>query len=130
MIFTAYGHKNLLATHETTLEFTKDKELTRDGDCIVGVNSDFSLDELKKVIEENKKIKISIEVDELKEEIICEVNKDFNDDKEIVIRKTDFVSKRTLGINANKSASELSRELVDKLKNPEQKIVVRIGIFK
>ena len=41
--FTAYGHKNILATHKTTIEFTKDKELSLKGNCIVGVRADFDL---------------------------------------------------------------------------------------
>ncbi len=34
------GHKHVLSLHEKTLEITKDKELTPQGDCIVGVNSE------------------------------------------------------------------------------------------
>ena len=37
------GHKHVLSLHEKTLEITKDKELTPQRDCIVGVNSDLSL---------------------------------------------------------------------------------------
>ena len=41
--FNAYGHPNILGTHKTTFEFTKDNELTLNGDCIVGVKADFEL---------------------------------------------------------------------------------------
>ena len=47
--FTCYGHENIKAKHKTTLEFTKDTEMGLKGDCIVGVNADFSLDKLKKL---------------------------------------------------------------------------------
>ena len=40
--FKAYGHENIRATHNRTIEFTKHKELSVRGDCIIGVNSDFS----------------------------------------------------------------------------------------
>ena len=55
--FHAFGHKNLLGTHKNTLEFTKDKNLTLKGDCIVGVNADFDAGELKNFIKNcpNKK---------------------------------------------------------------------------
>ena len=56
MKFRIYGHKNMLAIHKNTLEFTKDKELTKRGDCIVGVNSDFKI---TKEILNAKKIKIT-----------------------------------------------------------------------
>lgn len=124
MIFTAYGHPNITAKHNTTIEFTKDKEVSLDGDCIVGVNADFSLSELEKI--KNKKIKIIIKADELEEEINAEINPDFNDDREMVIRKTDFVSKRTFAINADKAAVDLRRELVELLKDKKNKIKIII----
>jgi hypothetical protein len=36
-VIFAQGHENILATHKTTLEFTKDKRLSKKGDCIVAV---------------------------------------------------------------------------------------------
>ena len=47
---------------------------------------------------------------------------------DIVIRKSDYISDRTLAINADKSANDLSRELVEKLKNPKQKIKISLII--
>ena len=113
--FKAQGHENILSNHKTTLEFTKDKELSKKGGCILGVSADFSLDEIKKLIKKsiNKEIKIIIDDEQ---EINGEINPDFNSDHEIVIRKTDFISDRTLAINADKAAVDLSRELVDSLK--------------
>jgi len=129
--FTAYGHPNITAKHKTTLEFTKDKELTLKGDCIVGVKADFSLLLLKKFIKslKSKKIKIIIELKnknnkKIKEEIEAEINPGFNSDREMVIRKSDFVSKRTLGIKANKGAFELNRRFIDQLSNPDQEICI------
>jgi len=121
MEFFIYGHPNISATHKTTLEFTKDKEVSKKGTCIVGVNADFSFSEIKKLLK-SKKIKIIIEDGE----IIADVNPNFKDKREIVIRKSDFKSKRTLGINANKAAINLSRKLVEKLQNPKTKIKVKI----
>ena len=116
--FIFYGHKNILSTHKNTFEFTKDHDLTLNGDCIVGVKADFDYNELIKLVKNYSKIKIIIKVDNVNEEINCNVNKEFNDENEIVIRKTDFVSKRTLGINANKAAIDLDRKLISKLKDP------------
>ena len=126
--FHAYGHKNILATHKTTLEFTKDKELSLKGDCIVGINSDFEIDGMKQFIKssKNKKILIAIETSDkkIKETIEAELNPDFNNDREIVIRKTDFVSERTFAIKSNKAAFELKRELINYLKDKKNKISV------
>ena len=44
---TAFGHKNVRATHRTTLEITKDEELSVRGDCIVAVAADKGFFDLK-----------------------------------------------------------------------------------
>ena len=37
--FYAYSHANVIGSHKTTIEITKDNYLTKKGDCIVGINS-------------------------------------------------------------------------------------------
>ncbi|MBN1502579.1 DUF371 domain-containing protein [Candidatus Woesearchaeota archaeon] len=124
--FSIYGHKNILGTHQKTIEFTKDSEVSRKGDCIVGVRAEYSLTELKDYLRNCNEISVIIEADNLKEEIICYYNKVFNDLHEIVVRKSDFISRRTLGTNANKAAIDISRRLIDYLKNPKNKAKVTI----
>ena len=119
VVFNISGHKNILGTHKNTIEFTKDSNLTLKGDCILGVKADYNLDELKALVKEHSKLKIIITVDDLVEEITSVSNPDFNNEHEIVVRKTDFISGRTLGIKADKAVLDLDRNLVDKLKNPE-----------
>ena len=130
--FNAYGHPNILATHKTTLEFTKDRELTLNGDCIVGVKADFELDKMKDFLKssKNKKVKIKIEAisknKKIQDTISAEINPKFNDNKELVIRKTDFVSERTFAIKSNKAAFDLGKDLIDFLRKKENKISVVI----
>ena len=130
--FNAYGHPNILATHKTTLEFTKDKDVSLKGDCIVGANADFELSELKQFIKKLKNNKITITIKTIKknnkieETITAEVNKNFNDNHEFVIRKTDFVSERTFAIKSNKAAFELNRDLIRFLREYRNKISVII----
>ncbi|MBI2134891.1 DUF371 domain-containing protein [Candidatus Woesearchaeota archaeon] len=151
--FNCYGHENITARHRTTLEFTRDAEVSLKGDCIIGVKADFSFPELKKFIENginankknqlknippdkktiNKKnkineipVKIIIKSNNHKEEINGFLNPDFDDENEIVIRKTDFASGRTFAVKSDKAAFDLSNELVNLLKNPENKIEVII----
>ena len=132
--FYAHSHPNILGTHKTTLEFTKDKNLSLEGDCIIGVNSDFELKKIKNFIknaqyEKHKivKIKISSLNGEFRDEVTAELNPSFNNAHEIVVRKTDFVSERTLATNANKSSSELDRRLIDYLKVPNRKVIVEFS---
>lgn len=125
--FFCFGHKNITSSHKNTFEFTKDKGITKLGHCIVGVNADFNLNKLKKEIKNKTKLKITIKVDNLKEEVNCTTNKDFNDSREIVIRKSNFDSKRTLGIRCDKASSNFKKEFKKKLKNPDQKIIIKIS---
>ena len=126
--FNAYGHPNIAGTHKTTLEFTKDKEVSLKGDCIIGVNADFELSKLKNFIKKskNKKIEIRIEADSKKivEKIKVEINSGFCSNHELVIRKTDFISERTFGIRSNKASFDLNRALIMFLKKKNGKIRV------
>jgi hypothetical protein len=123
MKFKVFGHRNLLGTHKTTLEFTKDKELSKRGDCVIGVNSDFS--DIKDILK-FKKVKVKVKIDDLSDELTCDINSDFNDKREIVIRKSDFRSERTLGINADKAAIDIDRRIIEKLKDPNKRMDISI----
>jgi uncharacterized protein len=123
MKFNAYGHENLLGEHYNTFEFTKDDHLTKQGDCIIGINSDYKLEELKQL---KGKIKILISIDDFSDEIFCDVNNDFNHETEMVIRKSNFKDDRTFAINASKAAKDINRELVKKLQEPNAKLNIMI----
>ena len=134
--FSAYGHRNILATHRTTLEFTKEKELSLKGDCIVGVDSDFDNETLKhfikSVIEKNnKKIRIIIKIKNngkyFTKEFNAALNPSFNDEKEIVIRKSDFISSRTFAIKSEKAAGDFGKDFVRMIKEPSSRIIVVIS---
>jgi hypothetical protein len=114
--FIAYSHPNITARHKSTLEFTKDNDLSLKGDCIIGVKANFKLSSLKKFIKVSNKIKVIIKYKinkkTMKEEILCEPNPNFNSDKEMVIRKSDFIDERTFGIKADKGAIDLDRKFI------------------
>ncbi|PIN81653.1 hypothetical protein COV11_01495 [Candidatus Woesearchaeota archaeon CG10_big_fil_rev_8_21_14_0_10_30_7] len=124
MKFNCTGHENILATHKSTIEFTKDNFLTKNGDCIIGINANFSYGELMKFVKNNKKAKLIIEIEGLVEEIIGEINKEFNHKNEIVLRLGSFMSDRTLMINCNKAAKHINREIIKKLKQRKNMNVI------
>ena len=130
--FNAYGHPNILGNHKTTLEFTKEKEMSLKGDCIIGVDADFDLEKIKEFMKNpiSKKIKITIKTisksKKIQEIIFAELNQNFNDEKELVIRKTNFLSERTFAIKANKAAFGLNKDLIGFLKDNSSKISVVI----
>jgi uncharacterized protein len=133
--FWAQGHINIQAIHPTTLMFTKDIDVSKNGDCIVGMAADKSVADLSVQFKEelrkpNAKVTITIEAGDFKEEI-----KAFGSPKlclchptDIVIRKSDYACQRTLAVFADKSAVDLSRALVEKLKDPEQKVKVTVMV--
>ena len=126
--FNAYGHLNIQGTHKTTLEFTKDSEVSLNGDCIVGVKADFDLNRIRDFIEKSKNNKVTIILrnNNIQEKIAAELNPNFNSSKEFVIRKTDFVSERTFAIKANQAAFDLNRDLINYLQDKKNKIIVII----
>ena len=130
-IIWARGHEKIQAIHPTTLMFTKEKHLSETGDCIIAVAADRALmdlsPEFKKTIREsNSKIKIIIEAGEIVEEIIAYGSSklEFTNKVDVVIRKSEFISDRTLAVRADKSSKDLSRELIDKLRNHRQKVKI------
>ena len=129
--FSIRGHKNILGIHKTTLEFTKDENLTRRGDCIVGVCSEKGLSEFN---DEFKKLAKSE-----KAQIICKIIWDnnmevikgkghpkltFQDSNDIVIRKSNYICGRTLMIKSDKAAIDLDKNLINKLKKSSTEIKV------
>lgn len=125
-----YGHENVKATHRSTLEITREDYLTPRGDCIICIKANKGLrdlgDELKKALKSGKKIKIRIIVDDLVDEIEAfgDERLSFENEISMVIRKSDYVDGRTLAIKANKAAKDIKRELVEKLKDPNQEVLV------
>jgi hypothetical protein len=125
----AFGHENIQAIHPSTLRFTKEKHLSKTGDCVVGVASDKAVADLSQTFKDtlrkpNAKLTIIIEAGGLTEQINA-----FGSPKliltnptDMVIRKSDYICNRTLAIRADKSANDLPRELVEKLKNSRQKV--------
>ena len=125
-IFRARGHKNILANHRSTLEFTKDKVMSLDGDCIVGIGADFSLQQLQRLVRSHKHLRMRIKAGDCVDEIDFTANKNFSSEKELVLRFSEFSSDRTFGFRATKSAKQLDRQLVEMLRDPDQDIIVEI----
>lgn len=134
-VIVARGHENIRATHRSTFEITREGELSRRGDCIIAVSADKALADLSVkfkecLLNEKAEITILIEADE-----VAEVVKAFGSPKlilthptDIVVRKSDYVCARTLAIRADKAACDLSRKLVEKLRNPWQKVKITLTV--
>ncbi len=129
----AQGHENVQATHPSTLMFTKDRQLSKTGDCIIAVAADKAVADLSSDFKEklkrpNAKLTVIIEVDSLTETINASGSPKLTltDSVDIVIRKSSYISSRTLAIEADKAAKDLSRKIIEKLKNSQNKVRVTL----
>ncbi len=134
--FFIYGHENVLSLHPTTLEFTKDADLSHNGDCILGVSATKGLlefsDEFKKKIKDEKvKVIVEIEACSVKDVVSGFGHPELalSDAYDIVIRKSGFVCGRTLCIHADKAAADVDKRIVEHLKKAGSKAKVTISVF-
>lgn len=132
-VIIAHGHENVKATHKTTLEITKDAYLTGKGDCILAVGADKAINDLspdfkEKLRNDHAQIAVLIEVNGVVETVNAVGNAHLilAHASDIVIRKGGYINNRTLAIQANKAANEMSRELVKLLKNPKQQAKITL----
>jgi hypothetical protein len=130
-----YGHANILATHKATLEFTKDTQLSKKGDCIIAVAADKALADLSAEFKAglrkpNAKLAILIEAGRISAQVQAygaeQLSLAYPTDA--VVRKSDYVCSRTLAVRADKAAIDLPRALVQKLKNPKQKVKITLTV--
>ena len=129
----AFGHENIQAIHPSTLMFTREKHLSKTGDCIVAVASDKAVADLSpefkdKLRKPNAKLTILIEADGLTEQINASGSPKLilTNPTDVVIRKSDYICNRTLAIHADKAANDLPRAFVEKLKDPKQEVKVTL----
>jgi hypothetical protein len=131
----ARGHRNILATHGTTFEITKESELSKRGDCIIAVAADKALTDLslkfkKSVRRENAKITVSIEAGEIVETINAfgQPLLILTHPTDIVVRKSNYICNRTLAVKADKAAADFQRNLAEKLREPEQEVRIILTV--
>ncbi len=123
VLVTAYGHPNLLAKHPISIEITRDADLSDRGDCIVGVRAEFDPQEIARLLD-FRRLRVTLRAGDVEDGFTCGVNGEFGSETELVFRKSAFRSERTLGTHASKSASQLSRRLVERLRDPAQRLEV------
>lgn len=133
-VFFIRGHENVLSTHKTTLEFTTEKELTRKGDCILGVSATKSMrnfsEDFKAALKQKGGLTITIGAGGIKDTIraVGRPGLTFKDRHAIIIRKSSFVDSRTLAIKADKAAVDMDRRLVELLRKPSTKARVELAV--
>jgi uncharacterized protein len=117
------GHQNVLATHENTLEITREEEISKRADCILGVSASKACSDLdaklKAHIKSEGQLRFEIIVGSFRYNFSGRGSKllELTDHKEIVLRRSDFASARTAAVRCDAAAIDVPREIVSSLQN-------------
>lgn len=118
----ARGHPQVLGTHPTTFEVTREDHLTANGNCIIGVAADKGCaglsPEFKALLAQDDAILVTrIVCDGISAEIRSRGSSQMmlNHPTDMVWRKSTFVCGRTIGILSDTTALSLPRELIQNL---------------
>ena len=133
--FTAKGHENIQASHKSTIEVTTDSHLTLRGDCIIGVTSSHSAQDLATFLEPalslpRCRIRTILKVGAFTDTVIGWASSDLllSDLSSLVWRTSTFVDERTIAIRCDKAAMDLDRQLVTALQNPQSVLKVQLVV--
>lgn len=128
-----YGHPNIRCLHQRTIEVTTDSHLSLRGDCILGVKASKACSDLNEVLKkriqvDHNRIIIEISVGDVAITIngTGDKNLSLSSKTDIVTRKSNFISSRTICINCNKASTDLPKKMIEQLQNPLCKGTLRI----
>ena len=129
-VVRARGHPNITATHRTTFMTTRDPEVGPRGDCIIGVKAEMGAahlpQALKNLVRSGKEFIIRISAGGVEEKVMAKGHPALSlvHPRDLVVRKSRFLCGRTVAIEADKAAIDLSRKLIAKLKDPQTTVEV------
>jgi len=130
------GHSMVRATHERTIEITREEHLTARGDCIIGVGAAKGVARLspstrRALRSDGARVVFTIVTPGGRFSFSARGSKDLSLQSPIdmVIRKSSFVCGRTVAIQADSSANEIPRGVVEALKSPDAVGVLRIEVY-
>ena len=123
IIFRSQGHPNLRASHKNTLEFTRDKEITTRGTCILGVDTHIDRHDLPIL---HGEIQIRLQSGEFSDELTATANPLYHTEDPFIIRRSPKRQARTFAYSASKSAKDINRDLIEALKHKGAELEVEI----
>ena len=111
------------STHRRTIEITTESHLTERGDCIVGVRANKAAAGLREDVREAIKTQgseITFRFEVARESFVVRAfgspSLTLSSDEEMVIRKSEFISPRTVGIRADAASVDMPRTMVERLR--------------
>ena len=130
-----FGHPMVRSNHRNTIEVTRDPNLTLRGDCIIGVRADKGLADLSREVRDSicsdgSELFIAIEVgwESFAVRALGSSRLSLEDSHEMVMRKSDYVSPRTLAIRADAAAKDIPRSIVENLRSSDCRGLLRIEV--
>jgi len=134
-VILARGHENILATHRMTLEITKEVSLSKNGNCVVAVSADKALADLganfkRNLRREGAALTVLITAGGITERLCAYGNSRLllTHPTDMVLRKSSYISDRTLAVNADKASIDLSRRLVEELRDSTEQVKIELTI--
>ena len=119
------GHPMVSSLHPTTIEVTTEDHLSENGDCIIGVGADKGCSQLDPAVKEclrheGSKVTLRIVVGSSTFEVRATGDPALalSHPRDIVIRKSQFVSDRTLALRASAASRDIPRGMVRLLMDP------------
>jgi uncharacterized protein len=132
---TAHGHQFIRATHEKTLEITKENHLTIRGDCIAAIGASKGLRELSLEMKEAARrtdsiISLSLRINDKVFTITGHGDPalTWEHPTDMVARMSSYTCSRTLMVKADKATIHIPRSLVQLLKNPQALVIVTVSV--
>lgn len=133
--FTAHGHQFIRATHEKTIEVTKETHLTPQGNCIAAIGAEKGLKDMSPKMKE-----VAKRPDAIISLTLRLGNKAFtttgrgdlaltwDHPTDMVARMSTYICPRTLMIHADKATIQMPRSFVQLLKDPGSVITITVTV--
>ncbi len=125
------GHPLVSALHPTTIELTKEGSLTRRGDCIIGISADKAASDLDPALKQalrtvGARVRFTLKVGGERFGFGARGNQalSLDDSRDLVIRRSAFITQRTLAIMAEAAAKDIPRTMVERLKSRERGVMM------
>ncbi len=118
----AFGHPNVTARHRTTMELTREREITRRADCVVGVRASHGAASLptwlRRHLLSGGWISLTLSVGGMDFTFYArgDGRLTLRSEDEIVVRRSLYVDDRTVAVEATASAADVPRPMVRALR--------------
>jgi hypothetical protein len=122
--FQAQGHKLLRATHGKSIEITAEPDISTRATCVIGVAAALPVDRLREL---RGRVQVTLTIDDAAVDIIGQVNPSYDSGSRFVIRRSGTDDAHTFLIDADTTADELPRGLVQALRSADARLAVDIA---